>query len=92
MIEGASTVKASIESVLLEEQFNDIKNYQDEMIDIIKKNYTVDWIMFESKKAQMRLVIKNYLRTKHVSNERLESLTDLIIEKLIENFPKEAMV
>ncbi|EKB5971582.1 hypothetical protein OPH27_000955 [Listeria monocytogenes] len=48
--------------------------------------------MFESKKAQMRLVIKNYLRTKHVSNERLESLTDLIIEKLIGNFPEEVMV
>ena len=87
-----SNIKASIESVLLEERFNDIKNHQDELIDIVKKNSTVDWIMFESKKAKMRLVIKNYFRTKHVSNEQIEVLTDLIIEKLIENFPKEAMV
>ncbi|MEH7739393.1 type I restriction enzyme endonuclease domain-containing protein, partial [Bacillus pumilus] len=87
-----SNIKASVESVLLEERFNDIKNHQDELIDIVKKNSTVDWIMFESKKAKMRLVIKNYFRTKHVSNEQIEVLTDLIIEKLIENFPKEAMV
>ncbi|MCY7735646.1 DUF3387 domain-containing protein, partial [Bacillus safensis] len=90
--EITSNIKASLEIVLLEERFNNIKNYRDEIIEIIKGNYTIDWIMFESKKARMRLVIKNYLRTKHVSNEQIEVLTDLIIEKLIENFPKEAMV
>ncbi|MCY7514184.1 DUF3387 domain-containing protein, partial [Bacillus safensis] len=86
--EITSNIKASLEIVLLEERFNNIKNYRDEIIEIIKGNYTIDWIMFESKKARMRLVIKNYLRTKHVSNEQIEVLTDLIIEKLIENFPR----
>ncbi|MCY7439253.1 type I restriction enzyme endonuclease domain-containing protein, partial [Bacillus altitudinis] len=90
--EITSNIKASLEIVLLEERFNNIKNYRDEIIEIIKGNYTIDWIMFESKKARMRLEIKNYLRTKHVSNEQIEVLTDLIIEKLIKNFPKEAMV
>ena len=85
-------IKKSIKSILSDERFNEIRNYQDEMIDIIKKNYTVDWIMFDSKKAQMRLVIKNYLRMKHVDNGQIEIFINLMIEKLIENFSKEEMV
>ncbi|MCU5298395.1 PIN domain-containing protein [Bacillus paranthracis] len=91
-VEGISTVKESVESMIAGTEFEGDINSQRELIDIIKKNYTVDWIAFESKKAQMRLVIKNYLRMKHLSNERIEIITDLILEKLIANFPKEIVV
>ncbi|PFI60705.1 hypothetical protein COI68_25995 [Priestia megaterium] len=84
--------KESFISVFSNSEFGKDEAFVEELTHTIQNNYTVDWTKFDSKKAQMKLAIKNYLRRKQLTGENVEDITDLIIEKLIENYNKEEVI
>ncbi|OQR53169.1 PIN domain-containing protein [Bacillus sp. CDB3] len=81
--------KESFISVFSNSEFEKDEVFLEELTHTIENNYTVDWTKFDSKKAQMKLAIKIYLRRKQFDSENVETITDLIIEKLIEDYNKE---
>ncbi|PFZ70598.1 hypothetical protein COL82_29890 [Bacillus toyonensis] len=89
--EEESTIAISRESfisVFANTEFEKDEKFLEGLTRTIKNSYTVDWTEFNSKKAQMKLAIKTYLRREKFDNENLETITDLIINKLIEDYNK----
>ncbi|MBG9749810.1 PIN domain-containing protein [Bacillus thuringiensis] len=89
--EEESTVSISRESfinVFANTELEKDEKFFEGLTRTIKNSYTVDWADFDSKKAQMKLAIKTYLRREKFDSENVETITDSIIEKLIEDYNK----